>query len=620
MLILVFRLVRLIFFKISKIDIFLAWPILFIIFLRLSFHGLYPFLLYSVLPIASALIISTGLVVLTYRGKISFLNYSLYSFCVFIFYLIFIQGNIFVFLLIINVPLVLLFKKKIFGSVFLLILGSIFLFGLIFGVSPFSSRTSSIRINNKTPQSHENRNVILIIIDTARKDCINLEGKSSVTPSLKKLAENGIIINKFIANGAWTPPAHASFFTGLLVSDHGVFHYNNAYGWTSLSDELLTLAEILQRNGINTVGFTANPTIKEEFGFGQGFNQYSYLSDNFFSVIIEIFANNLKSLMKYFPRYFSGYRYLLENNYNSLALSDEVLTEAQKWISNNSSEKNFFLFINLMEQHYIRYFFDPIEEKFQIGPRYYFESKEKLYRKPETMKERNKILLNWHKTTIKYVDYYLGRFFEKLKDQGIYENTTIIVTSDHGNLFGEWAHYDHQDSIYAPNIFVPFIVKYADSFQERKVDRERIFQQVDIFAEILDLYNIQIPPYVYGAPFNIKKGNPVISQLYRIYEDFKWILKNDLCGTCLNLNGDFYQLIYSSDGKHELYRIHDFDFVEIDNLYEEFKENSRVLNFIEKCPKLMQRRIYKTDSVNHADILQKLKSLGYIMNSSDPVH
>jgi len=513
-------------------------------------------------------------------------------------------------------PLILLIKKNTLGRVSTLILGSTCLmFGLMFVVLPFYSKTPYIQTINKISKAHKNNNVILIIIDTARKDCIDLESKSTITPSLKQLAEDGIVLKKFIANGAWTPPTHASLFTGLLPSDHGVFHYKkNKLGFTVLSDKLSTLAEILQKNGINTGGFFSNPFLMEEFGFKQGFKQYSFVPPDIGSITNFVVERDLERLVRYFPKYKRLKR--LEYNRNNVALSDKVIKKAVKWVISNGAKQNSFLFINLMEQHYIRYFYDPIEGKLRIGrPKGYWESKEQLYLKPETIKDKNKERLEWHKLTIKNVDYYLGKMIEILKNKRLYENTTIIVTADHGELFGEWAHYGHEDSIYAPNIFVPFIIKYADSFSKRKINSDRIFQQVDVFAEILDLFNISIPPHVYGKPFTLKKGNLVITQLYRmknIPTSVKNILDKDLCGTYLSIDGDYYQLIYSTDRKHEMYYIHDFSYTDTNNLYEEFKKNYMVLKFIKKCPKLLHRRIYKDKPVNNEDILQRLKSLGYI--------
>ena len=613
----IFIFARSILVKISKVDIIFAWPVLFIIFLRLSVNKALPILENSVLPVASALIISVMLIMLTNKEKISSVRYAYYyNFCVFFIFLIFIRCNLFVFLLIMFAPLILLIKKSTLGRVSILILGSTCLiFGLILVVLPFYSKTPYIQTINKISKAHKNNNVILIIIDTARKDCIDLESKGTITPSLKQLAEDGVVLKKFIANGAWTPPTHASLFTGLLPSDHGVFHYKkNDQGFTILSDKLSTLAEILHKNGINTGGFFSNPLVKEEFGFGQGFKQYSFVPPDIVSITNFVVVRDLEILLGYFPKYFAKYKHLTHNR-NKIALSDKVLEKALKWVISDEAKQNFFLFINLMEQHYIRYFYDPIEGKLRIGPNDYWESLEQLYLEPESMKDKNKELLEWHKLTIKNVDYYLGKMIEILKDKRLYENTTIVVTADHGHLFGEWAHYGHKDNIYAPNIFVPFIIKYADSFSERKINSNRIFQQVDVFAEILDLFDISIPPYVYGKPFSQKNGNLVITQLYpmkNIPNSLKNILDKDLCGTYLNIGDDYYQLIYSTDGKHEMYYIHDFNYNDTNNLYEEFRESSMVLKFINKCPEILYRRIYEDKPVNNEDILRRLKSLGYI--------
>jgi hypothetical protein len=204
---------------------------------------------------------------------------------------------------------------------------------------------------------------------------------------------------------------------------------------------------------------------------------------------------------------------------------------------------------------------------------------------------------------------------EDLKKLGLYDDSTIIVTSDHGNMFGEWGRYNHQDCLQYPNVFVPFIIKYAKSDEEKKINPDRIFQQTDVFAEILELYGIAIPPYSYGIPFEAKEGNQVINQLYYFkyfVGEVKKILGRDLCGTILNFGGNYYQLIYSTNGKHGLYRINEFMNTEMDNFYEEFKDNPQVAEFIRKSPALLKRRIFKDKPIDNQELIEKLKSLGYI--------
>ena len=593
--------------KAMKIQIFAIWPVIFTVFLRLSVCHVRPFLINALLPILSGICLSILIIFLSNFRKIPKHNYLLYNIFFILIILISIQSKTVIFLLILWLPLLLLSWNKKF---------SVSLISFLFLLHSRSSYPE--RYDPKTASDIKfKKNVILIMIDTARKDTIDLKTEYTITPNLKKFAEEGIVINKFVTNGAWTPPTHASIFTGLIPSNHGVYHVDNIQGYSILSDEINTLAEILKQNNINTGGFTANSVLSEEFGFAQGFNQYEYIppkSPNSL-LVIHFVETNLKRIIQYLPSSFDKYRFIANDYKNNVALSDIVLERAQKWIKKNGTDHNFFLFINLMEQHYIRYFFDPVSKKFNIGPKDYYEDKEQLYLKPDTMKKRNEELLAWHKNTIRNVDFYLGKFFNLLKGMGVYNQTTIIITSDHGELFGEKGHYGHQDSIYSQNTFVPFMIKYSKPDLKRKISTSRIYQQVDIFAEILDLFNIPSPPFTYGKPFQPKEGNPIITQLFPL-KDIPASLKNlldvELCGTILNIGGTDYHLIYSSNNKHELYEIKNF-FATVDyNSFSHFKDNSKVLNFIQACPELLQKRQSKNKPIYDKKTLERLKSLGYI--------
>jgi arylsulfatase A-like enzyme len=601
----IFYLVRLILIKLVKFDILPTWPLIFILFLWLSVHQVRPLLTETLFPLITTFLISLLLVISIHKEKISFVPFFFYAFSLLVLSILLIQSHYLVFLiLIVGLPLI-IFPKKILS------------FGLILLLLSISTRSDHQSLKLITSPNAETTNLILVIIDTARKDCIEIEGVHSKTPNIKALAEEGTHIQRFVANGAWTPPTHASIFTGLLPSEHGVFHFDTLFNFTPLSEKNITLAELLQENKINTASFIANYSIAGLFGFNQGFNQYKFIDalPPEFIPTITCADNNIKRISKYFPKYRVKYRNLAMSIRNYVALSDRVFQNASDWVKKEGTQQNFFLFLNLMEQHYIRYFHDPIDKKWQIGPKTYFEDQEQLYLYPETMTKKNTALLDWHKLTIRNVDYYLGRFIDTLKDQGLYDNTTIIVTSDHGNLFGEYSRYEHQDSLYAEDVFVPFIIKYADASAGRNIQPNRIYQQIDIFAEILDLFGVPVPPDIKGLPFPEPQKYPVFSQLYRmskIPESVKNILDKDYCSTYLDIDGVFYQLIYATDGQHEMYRIRNFESTDTQNLYHEFSQHPEIASFIQKCPELMKKRKFKIQDIHDKEIIKKLKALGYI--------
>jgi arylsulfatase A-like enzyme len=623
----IFFIVRFLIWKLSGFDIIASWSLVFIFFLYWSIKSINPFWPKTALIVVLMLILSFVSILLSLKYHLTFLHLFLYLLVVLSLYLsIFLLSPIWLLALILLIPMFIYFLP----SKALTILYIVFLVVLVAQIFFFIYISEKIRVSYRnTPGTTEESpssgnisqealsNVILIVIDTARRDSLNLKEENTVTPNLKRFFEEGTPIPKFVANSPWTPPSHASLFTGLLPSEHGVFH-NSAAGtdespFTSLSSDQITLAEILHSHGIQTAGFFANPMLRKNFGFAQGFEYYVHVKNNTTPITFKIVQMLFEKLENVSPSLFKNSRIPLFNE-NDVALSEDVFWGAKKWIRRYSSRGPFFLFINLMEQHYIRYFFDAADGHLILGPKYYYESPEQIILQPETMKKRHGELLDWHKETIINVDYHFGSFLDFLREQGIYDDTTIVVTSDHGNLFGKYDFFDHQLSIHDQLLFVPFSIKYSEEFRDRVVHADRIYQQADIFSETLDLYGIPSPGNVRGSFFDKEIQDTIVSQLYRkpsFSDSLRGILDRDLCGTVLPIDNSYYQVIYSTNGHHEIYLLDDDFFVRSPNIYPDFQENSVIIDFFEKCPDLLIRK----DAVDVAideETREKLKALGYI--------
>ena len=121
------------------------------------------------------------------------------------------------------------------------------------------------------PATLEQPNVLLITVDTTRADYLGAYGHPEVqTPHIDELAASGALFLNAIAPSQTTNPAHASILTGLFVARHGV--YDNQ---TPLSDDALTLAEVLQAEGYATLGAVSAPHLNPgNSSFGQGFDVF----------------------------------------------------------------------------------------------------------------------------------------------------------------------------------------------------------------------------------------------------------------------------------------------------------------------------------------------------------
>lgn len=117
---------------------------------------------------------------------------------------------------------------------------------------------------------HGVQTVVLVTIDTLRADAVGAYGGAAATPTLDRLAAEGLRFSHARSHVPITSPSHAAIFTSRLPSDVGLL--NNG---RHLADDATTLAELVQASGRGTAAFTSLGTLKRGFGFEQGFDHYA---------------------------------------------------------------------------------------------------------------------------------------------------------------------------------------------------------------------------------------------------------------------------------------------------------------------------------------------------------
>lgn len=607
-----------------RLDLLVAWPILLVVLLRWLAGPFKPYATSTILPLGAALLLSAGAVLICRRRHTpprfqAFLHLAAPG-------LLFLPrlDSPSLMLVALCLPVIILFLPR----PALRLTGGLLILALAAGLTTTYVRLSrapvvveeisDLAADLDAPPAQSRGNVILIVLDTARKDAIDITSTSSRTPHLQRLARQGYWLDHFLANSPWTPPSHASIFTGRYPPRHGVTH-DAAAGpgevrSTPLGEDQTTLAEMLRARGVQTSGFIANAYLRPEFGFHQGFDEYFYVGPALPPLSIRIFEKNLARALKIYPER-RRLRELYHYNHNTVALSGDVFAQAEAWLRQRACEP-FFLFINVMDQHYIRHCPDPRGAGHLVGPKYYWEPREELMLTPARFAARNEALRAWHNTTMAYLDQSLGAFFLTLRTMRLFEETTVIVTSDHGNLFGEYGHYDHQTSVYDHNVDVPFVIKYADEHAARRPAEGRIFQQVDLCAEILDLFGVPLPPTCEGVPFPERGGSRPLTFLYRapgIPPRLEGLLDRDLCATILPIDGDLAQLIYASDGHHEIYRLGPDLRAARGDRWALWRDRPAVAAFLAEASELLLR-LPRPDAGPKIDAAtrERLRGLGYI--------
>lgn len=291
----------------------------------------------------------------------------------------------------------------------------------------------------------ESVNVLMLILDTVRASSLSVYGYPRPTsPFLERFAADGIRFDRAMATAPWTLPSHGSFFTGRYPHELDV-------GWNSpLDDTTRTIAEAFGANGFATAGFVANPYYGQWFfGLDRGFHHYADYPRN----VSEVLGNsNLnRRLLRIWNARTGQYWQFGRKNAAS------VNTEFLDWLDRRPKDKPFFAFLNYIDAH------TPYRPPAPYRSLY-------LEREPPTRRanqgmgnkptgENIRGLQDAYDGAITYLDAQLAELFRQLEARGVTSNTIVLISSDHGEAFGEHGFVEHGVSLYLPELHVPLIVK-----------------------------------------------------------------------------------------------------------------------------------------------------------------
>ncbi len=308
---------------------------------------------------------------------------------------------------------------------------------------------------SKLPQPKPNSpNILFITLDTLRADHLSSYGyQRSTTPNLDKLAKRGAMFENAFANSSWTLPAHASMFTGLLPHEHKA-------DWTQpLGKDKQTLAEELAARGYQTAAFAANTSyVSPEWGLGHGFTRF----DVYGSSLIEDATSTVygkKLALNVLPRI--GYFEIPGRK-----RANQVNAEFLDWLSTVNG-RPFFAFLNYFDLHDPYLTDAPFRTKFSDkvtnGELINFQFQATTFRrKPKLTDQEIQAEIDSYDGCLAYLDEKLGELFAELNRRGLDQNTLVIITSDHGEAFGNHDLFGHGNGLYVDTLHVPLIFLWPD--------------------------------------------------------------------------------------------------------------------------------------------------------------
>jgi len=308
-------------------------------------------------------------------------------------------------------------------------------------------------------------NVILLVVDALRADHVSCYGyPRNTTPNLCRLSEKGVLFRDAVAPGTGTVRTIPPIFTSLHsdIAYINIYRRDGKYQLDKFPDFHLTLAEILDKNGYKTAGFQRNDFMDKKYNIDQGFDFYN---------------------QKCFK---------IRDNRGAGCLNNQLVS----WLE-NESRKKFFIYMHYMDPH------QPYRP-----PKGYSEnfSKEK----------NNSSFIDRYDGCIRYWDDELGKLIDSLKKQGVFEDTIIIVTADHGEVLKDRRGYiGHGGPPYRETINVPLIMT-GKRIPDKKINA--LVNTMDIYPTILDYLGLETPNHIQG-----KSLIPLINGEKNKLRDFTYI-------------------------------------------------------------------------------------------------
>jgi len=312
-------------------------------------------------------------------------------------------------------------------------------------------------------------NVVILLFDALRADALGCYGfaDSSSTPEMDRLAQRGVLFKNAISPSCWTMPAVNSIMTSKMPTQHGSFF--------RLDWRHTTLAQLLARNGVETGAVVSNFIIGPDSNHDKGFIEFHKMS------VLEMGWRNAEAAIK----------------------------ESLEWIKD--SDRPFFLYVHVFDPH-DPYLAPPPHETFPsaggalsllghmlrfpfLVPHFY--GKGKNQHGMEISADEIADMKSRYLGEVGYVDAQAGVFVDALHDMGLWDDTLVIITSDHGESFREHGMIRHANSLYREEIHVPLIIAGGPVEGPGRTVATPV-STIDIMPTVADFLGIEVPPGLEG--------------------------------------------------------------------------------------------------------------------------
>jgi arylsulfatase A-like enzyme len=318
-------------------------------------------------------------------------------------------------------------------------------------------------------------NVVICVIDAARADHVGCYGyPRDTTPNIDRLAGESIIFQQHFSPYPHTKPSTASLFTGQYPDTHLVERRR------AMEANGFSMANALESAGLQSVFLSSSPQASPAMGIGKDFQ---------FVCGREMTVGPGGGMQR-------GGRAHTWQGAGDWKTPQGLLDAFSGWLDAQRTGR-FFAYVHLLPPH-VPYRAPEKMQKLFAGKkppnawqgRYEFgEARQEDVRKPLPLDE----WVNSYDANMRWADWAVGEVEKALRDRNLLENTVFVVTSDHGEAFGEHGYRYHIHGVYDELVHVPLLIRFPRA-EAVTGSVSALTQTVDVLPTILDLFGVPCPP------------------------------------------------------------------------------------------------------------------------------
>ena len=310
------------------------------------------------------------------------------------------------------------------------------------------------------------RNVVLLTIDALRRDALGCYGGGSLTPFVDSIQHRCIRFDLAHSPGPYTRAA----FPGILTSSYYLEHGKETKLWKTR----VLVSEVLKRGGVVTVAFHSNPYLTDTMGWNRGWN-----------VFYDSMEDEVDDKVPYIE-------------------AEKINRKVNAWVSSYAAaqrEKRFFLWVHYMDVHepYVpkRSYIDRVDPSIRLtDDEMYRLFKEIILGRNASDPSTVNLLKKLYSAHVRAVDDATQELFEILEKWDVLKESRVIITTDHGDEFGEHGGLSHDGKMYSELVHVPLLI-YEPTRQRGEIC-EKLVTTLDVAPTILTLFGLDSPPSFQG--------------------------------------------------------------------------------------------------------------------------